>query len=148
MRADIEIDTTPEGAMHRTMKNIGHNLCRRFSELLAEFQNELKTLQSHVKDNEKTINDLLEPEYRLDPNNTETRTKRGLINAIGKISKSLFGTATEEEVQIIARHVNSLEKFVDTVAEDQEQFREHLDSLTVTTNRRITSALDRINRNF
>lgn len=39
---------------------------------------------------------------------TESRTRRGLFDFIGSISKSLFGTATVDDVNRLARHINIL----------------------------------------
>ncbi len=36
------------------------------------------------------------------------RAKRGLVNAIGDLSRSLFGTATEQDLQKVRNTVNSL----------------------------------------
>ena len=45
--------------------------------------------------------------YKLRRNITPIeRKKRGLINVVGKISKALFGTAEDEEVQMIKQLVN------------------------------------------
>ena len=38
----------------------------------------------------------------------QSRTKRGLFDFVGSISRGLFGTATVEDVQKLARHVNIL----------------------------------------
>ena len=39
---------------------------------------------------------------------TQSRNKCGLFDFVGSISKSLFGTATVEDVEKLARHVNIL----------------------------------------
>ncbi|CAG2249469.1 unnamed protein product [Mytilus edulis] len=44
----------------------------------------------------------------MNTTSTQSRSKRGLFNFIGSISRSLFGTATVKDVQKLARHVNIL----------------------------------------
>ena len=41
---------------------------------------------------------------------SQSKSKRSLLPFIGEISRSLFGTATEEEVNTLAKHIVALEK--------------------------------------
>ena len=50
----------------------------------------------------------LVPKKRQAP--TMSQSKRSLLPFIGQISRTLFGTATEEEVQTLAKHIVALEK--------------------------------------
>jgi len=132
------------------ISELENRMCERFSKLLSLFHTELETLQTHLKENEQVVSDLLEPELRLHrlQNGENLRNKRGLFDAVGKIFRPLFGIATTDDIEILAGHVNSLEHFVNESAQESQRYREKLDAVTVTTNRRITTAFEKINQNF
>lgn len=127
-----------------------HRMCTRFADMLQKYDEELLQLQKHIDANERTVADLLEPTLKLNrlPGFKDSRTPRAFLDLVGKILRPLFGVATTDDIRALATHVGALEKHVKDTAEDTKEYRLKLDSLTVTTNRRITLALKKINQNF
>lgn len=60
----------------------------------------------------ETICDLI-PERNLVM--SKSRSRRSLLPFIGKLSKSIFGTATTEDVEMLAKHINALNKLSRTM---------------------------------
>ena len=57
---------------------------------------------------------------------SRSRSKRSLLPFIGDLSHSLFGTATEKEMNEVRKHVELLEKRSDRMNEAFSNFSDHL----------------------
>lgn len=93
-----------------------HGNCYILNQILSQ----LSAMRTEVSSN---INDTLDIVHKLIPEmdqnvseNGQSRTKRGLFDFIGSISKSLFGTATVDDIQKLERHVNVLVKQTNNMA--------------------------------
>ena len=88
--------------------DIVHQNCYILNQVISQ----LSALRNEVASNINNTVDLIHqlvPKAELSLNqNTQSRNKRGLFDFVGSISKSLFVTATVEDVQKLARHVNIL----------------------------------------
>lgn len=75
------------------------------------------------------------------------RTTRALLPFVGDLSKSLFGTATFEDVQLLARHINSLNKLTRNVVKSVQQHEDNMSSYMKTVDDRITNIMKGIKEN-
>ena len=75
------------------------------------------------------------------------RTKRSILPFIGDLSKSLFGTATVEDVQLLAKHINVLNRLTDNVVKSVQQHEDHLSSYIQTVDDRFTNIVKGIKEN-
>lgn len=71
-----------------------------------QYSTKAQQLKREIKDGERSINALL-------PITASPRTKRGAINAIGRASKWLFGTSTEEDTRKLDKQIDWLRERVD-----------------------------------
>ena len=72
------------------------------------------------------------------------RTKRALLGFIGQFSKSLFGTATTDDVNIIAQHINALTKNTLHIANELTQRDHKFSSFMSTLDKRMSNAMQGI----
>ena len=91
----------------------------------------------------ETINRLV-PEKESIPN---SRGKRSWFGAIGKLSKTIFGTATEDDVNLLARHINALKKETAKVVQAVQQHGQDLSSYMKTADERMTNLKTGIEQN-
>lgn len=92
----------------------------------------------------------LVPSSQLNERNqhlTFSRSKRGLFDFIGKISKSLFGTATSDDIATIKRHMQVLNKNNAKVVKAMAQQEKHLSSFISTVNARFDNMMDAVSQN-
>ena len=57
----------------------------------------------------------------------KSRSKRSLLPFIGTLSKGLFNTATMDDVNILATHMNKLNKMATNLAKALTQHEDHTD---------------------
>ncbi len=86
------------------------------------------------------------PDYSS--HHTQTRSKRGLLNVLGKASQYLFGTAMDEDVKDLQAHYNTIMSYAATnrktinlnnkniarLQTNVDKLREHANNLTVAFN--------------
>ena len=77
-----------------------------------------------------------------------SRSKRGLFDFVGSISKSLFGTATVEDVRKLARHVNILINKSNKFAKAMAHHDTLLSSFMVKTDERFENLMQGIQQNY
>jgi hypothetical protein len=76
-----------------------------------------------------------------------SRSKRGLMNFIGSLSKTLFGTATVDDINVLAQHVQSLNKIEFKLANNLKQHEEHVSSFMSIVDDRFDNAMEAIKHN-
>ena len=91
----------------------------------------------------ETIRKLI-PEARV----TKSRSRRSLLPFIGGLSKSLFGTATTDDVNMLARHINALNKRTRDIATVLTQHENHLSSFIVKSNHRMDQLMQGVKDNY
>ncbi|KAH3809067.1 hypothetical protein DPMN_137430 [Dreissena polymorpha] len=79
---------------------------------------------------------------------TQSRSKRALLPFIGKLSKGLFGTATMDDVNILADHMNELTKMSVGLSEALSQHEDHVSSFISTANKRMDNLMSGIQKNM
>ena len=91
----------------------------------------------------ETIRTLI-PEARVQT----SRSKRSLLPFIGDLSRSLFGTATINDVNMLAKHINALNKESRQIANALTQHETHLSSFMVKANHRMDKLMQGIKDNY
>jgi hypothetical protein len=102
--------------------------------------------EQYMKSKSKYIDNLkdLVAEYLTDNNqNSNPRSKRGVLNVVGEVSKILFGTLTQSDARNYNRHITEFEK-------EQKEFL-HLakEQMTIikTTIISVNSTFQKVNQN-
>ncbi|XP_071092604.1 uncharacterized protein [Haliotis cracherodii] len=75
------------------------------------------------------------------------RSKRALLGFIGPLSKSLFGTATTNDVNILAKHINALTKHASLIGNALTEHELKLTSIMANEDTRFSNALKGIKIN-
>ena len=75
------------------------------------------------------------------------RGKRSLLPFIGQLSKALFGTATDDDVDTLNQHVNALTKRTQKLGIALEQHAQHLSSYITKANARMDNMVNGIKEN-
>ena len=97
------------------------------------------------------LNSTLETVYRLVSEKQsipKSRGKRSWFGAIGKLSKTIFGTATEDDTNLLARHINKLKEETANVIHAVQQHEQDLSSYMKTSNERMTNLRKGIEGNY
>ena len=76
-----------------------------------------------------------------------SRSKRGLVDFVGKISKSLFGTATSGDIEDLKRHMQVLNNNNVKLAEAMANQDQHLSSFINTVDKRFSNVMAAIQKN-
>lgn len=80
--------------------------------------------------------------------NIKKKSKRALLPFIGSLSKSFFGTATMDDVNLLASHLNALQKQSIKMANALSQHGSHLSSYMTTSNRRMDNIQFEVMKNY
>lgn len=105
-------------------------ICSEFPSLLTVVSNFTNGTYYRLNNTIQTINDLL-PEMPTDCD--LSKQMRSLLPFIGKFSKSLFDTATEEDLDTVANHVNILVKSQSELLNNFKAQSDHLSSFMSLT---------------
>ena len=74
-------------------------------------------------------------------------TKRAILPFIGQISHSLFGTATDQDVEILSKHIRALESRMHVLSDSFQHQGSNLASYMKTINERVSSTINAIQIN-
>jgi len=78
---------------------------------------------------------------------TKTRDARSLLPFIGSLAKGLFGTATMGDVELLARHINELNKRSRIMAYALQQHGSHLSSFISLIDNKTTNLIHGVQQN-
>jgi len=98
-----------------------------------------------------TVNRILENIFDLIPQTKLTgksRSVRSFLPFIGQLSKGLFGTATMDDVNILARHINALVRRTQGLYRAMSQHDNHMSSYMTLIDDRINNLKQGITNNF
>lgn len=76
-----------------------------------------------------------------------SRQKRGLFDFVGKIAKSLFGTATSDDINALKRHMQTLNNNNVKLAQAMAQQDHHLSSFISTVDKRFNNVMSAVQKN-
>ena len=115
--------------------------------LISHVTSQLNTIRSetevHLNNTINTIMTLI-PETKIH----KSRSRRSLLPFIGKLSKGLFGTATMDDVNILANHMNKLTAFNEKLSKTLTQQANHLSSYMSSANHRMDNLMAGIKDNM
>ena len=124
-------------------QSCSHHNCNFFQSLLTQIHKIQVETYQHVN---KTLNFFRSviPYHKKAPK----RRTRSLLPFVGSLSKSLFGTATMEDVNILASHINSLTKTSMNVINALQKQNGQMTSFMATSNKRMDNLQSGISNNF
>lgn len=117
--------------------------CQVTSHVLAQINSVRTETSSRLNDTLDTMMELI-PETKIH----KSRSKRSLLPFIGKLSKGLFGTATMEDVNILAKHMNKLSKVSIGLSKALAQHEDHMSSFISSANDRMDNLVSGIKDNM
>lgn len=94
-------------------------------------------LKSHL-DSAKQLVYALIPEIKMP---LKSRSKRALLPFVGELSKSLFGVATSNDVNVLAQHINQLTKNNNKVAKALKRYGGDFSSFVTHIDERLSNAM-------
>jgi hypothetical protein len=101
---------------------------------------------SHVNDTIRQIKELV-PQVHHTNTGPSSRSKRGIFDFVGEFSKTLFGTATTGDLNILAGHMNQLTAKTATMAKLLSQHEQQFSSFISTTDDRFNNVLHGVAKN-
>ena len=114
-----------------------HELCSTYPEAFQAYQDENKQLIELMLNNENALRDLLPPPIQT--TSSSSRKRRAVLPIIGRLSRTLFGTATTKDIKTVQQAVSTIEELVHVSTEAVIQLQDELHSYQVTANDRITN---------
>ena len=120
-----------------------HQTCLVVNQVLSEI-NKIRKNTKHTLDSALTTIEQLIPERAHMP---KGRGKRALFGFIGQISKTAFGTATMDDVNLLARHINTLKNQESKLIKSVQQHENHLSSFIQASDERMSNLRSGIEQN-
>ena len=95
------------------------------------------------------LNDTLQTVYKLIPEAAQIkgRGKRSLLPFLGQISRSIFGTATLDDINVLSRHINELSSRTVKISHAIEQHGAHMSSFMEKANKRMDNLMTGVKKN-
>ena len=95
------------------------------------------------------LNDTLETVSRLIPESARIkgRGKRSLLPFLGQLSRSIFGTATVDDINVLSRHINELSRRTMKISNAIEQHGAHMSSYMEKANKRMDNLMQGVKNN-
>lgn len=124
--------------------------CNHDNRTCAVMSHVLLQLNSLRTETETRLNDTLQTLYKLLPESTihRSRSKRSLLPFIGTLAKGLFGTATMDDVNVLAQHINQLNKVATNMNKALTQQGEHFSSFVSMANKRMDNLMSGVKNNM
>lgn len=116
--------------------------CRMISHFLTQLDSIRAETAARFNETNQSARKLV-PETKVH----KSRSKRSLLPFLGKLSRGLFGTATVDDVNVLANHMNKLNKMASGLAKALTQHENHLSSFIQTANKRMDNLMSGITEN-
>ena len=110
-------------------------LCNTYPEIFETYSRENNQLIDLLILNEATLRDLLPPP--IQDTAKSLRHWCAALPLVGRLSRSLFGTATLQDIQTVHQSIQEIEDLVHVSTDTVVQLQDTLHSYQVTTNQRI-----------
>ncbi|KAK3097873.1 hypothetical protein FSP39_014042 [Pinctada imbricata] len=117
-------------------------MCQMLQVLVTQLHGLHQGVLSNFNETMKTIRRLI-PESRFG----KDRNLRSLLPFIGQLSRGLFGTATMDDVNIMAGHINEIAKRTNGLVKAIEEHGKHLSSFISIADKRMTNLMSGIKAN-
>ena len=133
-----KLDNRPQPTSPCVETKLQVPVCQLLQAARLQADNVRNTTFLSLNDTIKKIEDTV-PEMKVPT--TNTRTKRSLLPFIGKLSSSLFGTATEQDVRLLANHIQQLAKRTVALSQTFQHDGQTQASFMTAVDKRITNAV-------
>ncbi|KAJ8304624.1 hypothetical protein KUTeg_018207 [Tegillarca granosa] len=137
--------TMPPFARCHTMKTSKCDILNRLIDQINIFKLQVASKINHSA---KIIHDLIPNTHGDLLASTNSRRKRGLFDFIGTISKSLFGTATTEDINNLARHMNVISRNSNKLANAMVHQEKQFHSFMINSDKRFNNIMSSVKDNF
>ncbi|VDI72787.1 Hypothetical predicted protein [Mytilus galloprovincialis] len=128
--------------------DIVHQNCHILNQIISQLSAVRTGVTANINNTIDVIHRLVKKaDFNLDTR-SQSRSKRGLFDFIGSISRSLFGTATVKDVQKLARHINILAERNNKFAKAMSHHDEELSSFMTNTDSRFSNVMRGIQKNY
>ena len=117
--------------------------CQMLQVLVTQIHGLHQGVLSNFNETMKTIRRLIPESKQFG----KGRNTRSLLPFIGKLARGLFGTATMDDVNIMASHINEIAKKTNGLVKAIEQHGKHLSSFISITDKRMTNLMSGIKAN-
>ena len=114
--------------------------------MISHFLSQLDSIRAETAERFNTTN-LAARSLIPETNIHKSRSKRSLLPFLGKISRGLFGTATVDDINVLAGHINKLNKMALSLSRALTQHEDHLSSVIKTANERMDNLMSGIKEN-
>jgi len=115
--------------------------------LIRQIQTHLNVIKLQTLSQLNATNNLIMQLIPVSKLPTSVRSKRALLGFVGSFAKTLFGTATTQDVNILAAHINSLTKTEIKAANIFARQAKHLSSFMSLEDTRFNNAMKGIKAN-
>ena len=118
--------------------------CRQISDIVYEIYSIQEDMAYRVNNVTAVINDIVPLSRHAQPS---TKSRRGILNFVGDLSKQLFGTATNKDLDVLAEHVAAM---VQETSQLQHAFQQHstgMESYMTSVNKRLDNTMHSIELN-
>lgn len=119
-----------------------NNTCLLIGQLLAQINTLRIETALRLNNTIRTVRRLI-PETKIQ----KSRSARSLLPFIGQFSKTLFGTATLDDVNTLAKHINALSKKTNELGQALTQHGAHFSSFISSANKRMDNLMKGIQTN-
>ena len=127
-----------------TIKGVGTEVCQMLHSALEQSID----VQNSTKETfEKFIQQIYDTMPDIGKMNEDSRSKRSLLPFIGQISKSIFGTATEQDVNTMLHHISILDRNAAAMANALKKETSSLSSFMSVIDNRMSGAVAEIQQN-
>ncbi|CAC5368923.1 unnamed protein product [Mytilus coruscus] len=117
--------------------------CNYFNSIISFVRHLQDTTKIHLVESIKNVKTLIPQNDIL----LIKRNARSFLPFIGSLAKGLFGTATMGDVNLLASHINEINKRTRLMARALEQHGDHLSSFMSLVDKRTTNLIDGIKKN-
>ena len=118
--------------------------CKLVNKVLAQINQLRLETESMMNGTMETIRKLIPETQNL---GMKSRKRRAIFSFLGEFAKTVMGTATTDDVNTLAKHVNALAKKTNKVLHSFEQHEEHVSSFIKTADERMTNLMTGIKEN-
>ena len=119
-----------------------NNSCKMLSHFLSQLDSVRAETVARLNATNQFIEQLI-PQTHVH----KSRSKRALLPFIGTLSKGLFNTATMDDFNVLATHMNKLNKMATNLAKALTQHEDHLSSFMETANSRMDNLMSGVTNN-
>lgn len=120
--------------------------CQNFNEVISEINQIQRRTVYQLNETVKIINRIIPAKQQLNQK-PSIKTKRAILGFIGSLSRTLFGTATIDDVNILAKHINALTSTTYEISKAIAKHADHDSSYLASVDKRISQVVKEVTEN-